>query len=65
MPDASTIFVTYDGDAHWLECFANDQDAEHGDIVCPVGAGDGWGDLAARVAAHQAEHGCRAATDAS
>ena len=65
MPDASTIFVTYDGDTHWLECFANDPDAEDGDIVCPVGAGDGWGDLAARVAAHQAEHGCRAATDAS
>lgn len=54
----SAVAVTFDGDAHWLECFADDPDAEDGAIVCPVGAGDTWDVLATRVAAHHAEHGC-------
>jgi hypothetical protein len=51
------IHYTYDG-CGWLECFAGDSDAEHGSAVCTVEPGDTWDDLAARVTAHQAEHGC-------
>ena len=58
MSDMSAIFVTYDGDTYWLECFADDPDAETGASVHPIDAGDKWPDLAAKVAAHQAEHGC-------
>ena len=52
------IFVSYDGDTHWLACFADDPDAEHGIPVHPIDAGDDWVTLEAKVAAHQAEHGC-------
>lgn len=52
-----TIFYTRDG-AGWLQCFADDLDAEHGEIVCPCDEGDSWDVLAARVAEHQAAHGC-------
>jgi hypothetical protein len=56
------IHVTYDGDTYWLECFADDPDAENGRIVHPISAGDPWGDLVAKVAAHRAEHGCGSET---
>lgn len=54
----SKIFVTFDGDTHWLECFAEDQDAEHGEVLRPLDAGDTWEELLAAVAAHRTEHGC-------
>lgn len=54
----TTIFVTYDGDTYWLECFADDPDAEHGEPIFPIDAGDNWAELQAEVAAHQASHGC-------
>jgi hypothetical protein len=53
------IHVTYDGDTHWLQCFADDPDAEHGEIIHPIDAGDSWDEMAAKVAAHRAEHGCQ------
>ena len=54
----SSVFVTYDGDTYWLQCFADDPDAEHGDPIHPIDAGDNWDELVAKVTAHQAEHGC-------
>ena len=54
----SAVAVTFDGDTHWLECFADDLDAEDGDLVAQVDAGTHWDELLAKVAAHQAEHGC-------
>lgn len=56
----SEVFVTDDGDTLWLECFAEDPDAEHGQIIHPISAGDDWDSLAQKVAAHEAEHGCAA-----
>ena len=58
MGDRNTIFVTYDGDTYWLECFADDPGASRGAPVHPIDTGDEWPDLAAKVAAHQTEHGC-------
>lgn len=52
------IHVTYDGDTYWLECFAGDHEAEHGQIIHPIDAGDAWDTLAEKVAIHQAQHGC-------
>lgn len=54
----TAIHVTYDGDTHWLECFADDPNAEHGDIIGTLDAGDKWDDLCALVFVHQSEHGC-------
>ena len=51
------IHVTSNG-GYWLECFADNQDAEHGDAFAVVDPGDRWDVLAAKVAAHEAEHGC-------
>jgi len=59
------IYVTFDGDSHWLECFAADPDADDGQIVAPVGSGDKWDVLAARVSAHCTEHGCGGAADSA
>lgn len=52
------IHVTTDGDTLWLYCFADDPDAERGDLICPVEPGDSWQDLAKAVDAHIIEHGC-------
>lgn len=52
------IAVTYDGDTYWLECFEDDPDAEHGEIICPIDAGDKFFDLAAQVDRHIVNHGC-------
>lgn len=54
----SDIRVNYDGDTYWLQCFTNAPNAEKGDIICQVDAGDSWGILAENVAEHQARHGC-------
>jgi hypothetical protein len=54
---APTVFVTYDGDTHWLECDHGDGE---GDVIAPVEPGDSWDDLAAKVREHQAGHGCGA-----
>jgi hypothetical protein len=54
----SGIHVTTDGDTHWLECFADDPDAEHGTVVAPVEPGDAWNDLGVKVRAHEAGHRC-------
>jgi hypothetical protein len=55
----SAIFVTCNG-GYWLQCFADDPDAEKGAIVYPLDAGDNWDTLVAKVAEHRAEHGCDA-----
>jgi exosome complex RNA-binding protein Rrp4 len=52
-----SIYVTTDGYL-WLECFADDQEAEHGAVITELDAGDHWDDLVAKVQAHIAEHGC-------
>ncbi len=52
------IHVTTDGDTLWLECFADDPDAEDGAIIRPVEPGDSWWDLAEAVDRHIVEHGC-------
>ncbi len=49
------VYVTYDGDTHWLEC---DHGTGEGSIIAPVEPGDKWDDLVAKVREHQAEHGC-------
>jgi hypothetical protein len=54
----SRIKVTTDGAAQWLECFADDPEAEEGRLVVQVEPGDSWDTLGTFVAAHQAEHGC-------
>jgi hypothetical protein len=64
MPDCS-ISVTTDGDTLWLECFAEDPDAETGAIVCPVEPGDSWESLAARVADHRGLHRAQPGEDGS
>ena len=54
------IFVTWNDDTnctHWLECFA-DNPAADGKVITGIDPGTGWRELAARVAEHQAEHGC-------
>ena len=53
----SAIYVTGDGYLY-LECFADDPDAEKGVIIAELAAGDRFDDLAAKVAAHITEHGC-------
>lgn len=52
------IHVTYDGDTHWLECFADYPDAESGALIGSINAGDSWWDLAKKVDSHIVEHGC-------
>lgn len=51
------IVFTYDG-AIKVECFEDDPDAEHGQLVCFVDAGGSFWDVAAKVDAHITEHGC-------
>ena len=52
------VHVTTDGDTLWLECFADDPDADRGKIIRPVEPGDSWWDLAEAVDRHITEHGC-------
>lgn len=47
------LYVTFDGDTHWLACFAADPDGEHGDPIHGIDAGDAWGDLLTKVAEHR------------
>lgn len=64
MPDrplASPIIVDYDGDAYWLSCFAVDRDAELGERIHTIAAGDTWPTLAAAVRDHLTRDGCPAA----
>jgi hypothetical protein len=51
------IHFTENG-AMFLQCFADDPDADSGQIIDPVDPGDSWDTLAAKVREHQAEHGC-------
>jgi hypothetical protein len=60
-----SIFVTFDGDTHWLECFAADPDADHGDPIHPIDAGDTWEQLTERVNHHRVEHRCQPTTGAT
>ena len=58
---APHVYVTLaDGSYLWLECFADDEEAEHGSVIQQLDAGDKWDDLVTKVAAHVAEHGCGA-----
>jgi hypothetical protein len=43
--------------SQWLECFADNPGAEHGDAFAVVDPGDRWDVLAAKVAAHELERG--------
>jgi hypothetical protein len=52
------IVFTTDGDTLWLECFADDPDAEDGKLIALAEPGTKWFDLAAKVDAHIVEHGC-------
>lgn len=54
----SLIYVTTDGDTLWVKCFADDPDADDGEIITLVEPGSKWDDLAAAVAGHQAAHAC-------
>jgi hypothetical protein len=56
-PAVTRIHFTADG-CMWLSCFADDPDAEDGQIIANVEPGDEWGALAEKVREHQAEHGC-------
>lgn len=51
------IHVTSNG-GYWLSCFADDPDSEFGDPITPIDPGDNWDEMAAKVAAHRAEHRC-------
>lgn len=55
---APSVYVTYDGDTHWLECVVVDRSDEDRAIITPIDAGDSWDALAAKVREHQTEHGC-------
>lgn len=52
------VFVTWNDDALWLECFADHP--ARGQVITRIDSGAGWSVLAATVAAHQAAHGCGA-----
>jgi hypothetical protein len=52
------IHVTTDGDTLWLYCFADDPDAERGELIRAVEPGDSWWDLAEAVDQHIVAHGC-------
>lgn len=49
----SEVFITSDGDTLWIECYAQDPDADRGHPIRAVEPGDSWDDLAAAVHAHQ------------
>lgn len=51
---AQHVYVTFDGDTHWLACFGADPDAEFGDPIHPIDAGDTWQELATKVNNHVA-----------
>jgi hypothetical protein len=57
------IRVTTDSDTLRRQCFRDNPDAERGELVGPVEAGDSWEGLTAEVAGHQAAHGCGAAPE--
>lgn len=54
------ICVVTDGDTLWLQCFADDPDAERGQIICPLDPGTAWPAILRDVMRHQAGHGCTA-----
>jgi hypothetical protein len=56
---ATRIHFTADG-CMWLSCFADDPDAERGELIANVEPGDEWSALALKVREHQAAHGCAA-----
>jgi hypothetical protein len=57
-PAHPEIAFTTDGDTLWLECFADDPDAERGQIIGIAEPGTKWFELAAEVDQHIIEHGC-------
>jgi hypothetical protein len=59
-PGQADVYVTYDGDTHWLACFKDEPDSESGDVIHPISPGDSWDTLTAKVREHRAEHGCAA-----
>lgn len=57
-PRPGLIAVTAPDGYLWLQCFADDPDADDGETIVQVEAGDSWDGLMAHVAAHVAGHGC-------
>lgn len=52
------IAIYSDGGTLWLACFADNPDADRGEIICEVQPGSRWFEMAEAVDRHIVEHGC-------